>query len=112
MISKQYVQLSIFPFSNNIELVVPPPKFSTLKCLTCKGIKDHLVHVIHFKMVMATVSVAKEKRKAMFYKLFFVTFQQKVHKWFIELPLKSMKKFKELVDIFITNYTCNKLARK
>lgn len=45
------------PFSNNIELVIPPLKFSTTKHLTYKWTKDSMVDVIHFKMVMVVVSM-------------------------------------------------------
>lgn len=74
--------------------------------------KDPITYVIHFKMAMVTVCMPKDKRYAMFYKLLATTFQKMTHQWFIKLPLKSIKNFNKLVNIFITNYACNKLIKK
>lgn len=70
--------------------------------------KDLIAHVIHFKMVMELVCVHKENRDAMFCKIFTSTFQDTTQKWFIELPLKSINNFFQLVKVIITNYDCNK----
>lgn len=67
-------QLSASPFSYDIELIVLPHKFSTLKCLAYKGMKDHMTHVIHIKITMAPICVIEEKKDVMFSKIFASTF--------------------------------------
>lgn len=52
-------------FFDDVEQVVQPSKFFASKCPTYKGIKDLMVHVIHFKVAMAIVSILG-KREVMF----------------------------------------------
>lgn len=44
----------------------------------------------------------------MFNKIFAFTFQEMTHKWFVELPPKSIISFNQLVKAIITNYACCK----
>lgn len=61
-------------FSNEIEMVVLTLKFFSQKCHPYKRMKDHIAHVIHFKMVMEIVCFPKNKRDAMFCNLFIASF--------------------------------------
>lgn len=47
-----YDELLVSQFFDDIELVVLPAKFPAPKYLTYKGTKDHMAHIIHFKMTM------------------------------------------------------------
>lgn len=62
-------QLSMSPFSNNIKLVVSPLKFFAPKCSPYKKEQK-----IMFKMPIAIVCMPKDKKEAIFYKLFAATF--------------------------------------
>lgn len=65
--------LSVSSFSYDIELVVPHFKFSAQTFPLYKGTKDLMAYVKNFKMAIAAICIPKDKRDAMFCKLFATT---------------------------------------
>lgn len=69
MILKPYDQLSAFPFSNDIDLMVPPPKYFVPKCPPYKGMVNPVTQVIHFKMAITLMCMPERMvHRALFIK--------------------------------------------
>lgn len=70
-------QLSAFPFSNDIKLMVPPPKFWVLKCPPYKGMNDHVAYVINFKMAWHQYMCPKKKKETSCFVIFLLILSKK-----------------------------------
>lgn len=72
-IDREYEQLSVSSFSDEIERRKPLIKFNAPKFLDYKGTKNLVTHVLHFKKAIASISPTRDKRYVMMCKLFVAT---------------------------------------
>lgn len=111
-IERDYRQLGMFPYSDEIEQSEPAIKFNAPKCLDCKRTKNLVPYVVHFKTNMATVSLSWDKGDTMMCKLFTTTLCDGEKKWYNNLAHCTITSFSQFTKMLITNYASNKPMRK
>ncbi|KAI5322877.1 hypothetical protein L3X38_031949 [Prunus dulcis] len=101
-------QVNSSSFTNEIEYVAPPKRFSTLSFTPFKQDSDPESHLKHFKSVM----ILYKFEDALMYKVFAMTLRGATQDWFHTIPSRSIRSFRELVLVFTKEYTSYRTIKK
>ncbi|XP_070670830.1 uncharacterized protein [Malus domestica] len=95
--------ISMSPFTNEIERTNPPLGFTMPHFTPYKGDEDPDRHLKHYCSTM----IIYRSNDALMCKIFTTTLQGEGQDWFHTLPPQSIQSFNELSFIFINEYSSN-----
>lgn len=99
-------------FSNEIEHSEYPIKFNASKYPNYQGMKVLIIHELYFKIIMALVSLTKNKRYTIMCKLFTDILCDGAQKWLNNVTPRTVTFFTQFAKLFITNYESNNPMKK
>nr|XP_028945753.1 uncharacterized protein LOC114820040 [Malus domestica] len=95
--------ISISPFTNEIEQTDPPCGFTMPHFISYKGDEDPDRHLKHYRSTM----ILYKNNDTLMCKIFATTLQNEAQDWFHTLPPQSIRSFNELSFIFTKKYLSN-----
>nr|XP_008357445.2 uncharacterized protein LOC103441260 [Malus domestica] len=100
--------ISMSPFTNEIERTDPPRGFTMPHFIPYKGDEDPDRHLKHYRSTM----ILYRNNDALMCKIFATTLQGKAQDWFHTLPPQSIWSFNELSFVFTKEYSSNRSIKK
>nr|XP_008382482.2 uncharacterized protein LOC103445266 [Malus domestica] len=95
--------ISMSPFTNEIEWIDPPRGFTMPHFIPYKGDEDPDQHLKYYRSTM----ILYRNNDAFMCKIFATTLQGNVQDWFHTLPPQSIRSFNELSFVFTKKYSFN-----
>ncbi|XP_028952468.1 uncharacterized protein [Malus domestica] len=100
--------ISMSPFTNEIERIDPPREFTMPHFTPYKGDEDPDRHLKHYCSTM----ILYRNNDALMCKNFTTTLQGEAQDWFHTLPPQSIRSFNELSFVFIKEYSSNRSIKR
>ncbi|KAM2524373.1 hypothetical protein PS1_031100 [Malus domestica] len=100
--------ISMSPFTNEIERIDPPRGFTMPHFTPYKGDEDPDRHLKHYCSTM----ILYRNNDARICKIFATTLQGEAQDWFHTLPPQSIRSFNELSFVFIKEYSSNRSIKR
>ncbi|XP_008363523.3 uncharacterized protein [Malus domestica] len=100
--------ISMSPFTNEIERTDPPRRFTMPHFIPYKGDEDPDPHLKHYHSTM----ILYRNNDALMCKIFATTLQGEVLDWFHTLSPQSIRSFNELSFVFTKEYSSNRLIKR
>ena len=105
---REMTKISRSPFTDEIEQMEPPRKFSMLHFTSFKGDGDPERHLKHYRSAM----VFYRSNDALMCKIFATTLQGEAQDWFHTLPPRSVQSFDDFCLVFTKEYSSYRSIKK
>ncbi|XP_008352461.3 uncharacterized protein [Malus domestica] len=100
--------ISMSPFTNEIEWIDPPRGFTMPHFIPYKGDEDPDRHLKYYRSTM----ILYRNNDALMCKIFTTTLQGEAQDWFHTLPLQSIRSFNKLSFVFTKEYSSNRSIKR
>ncbi|XP_070667753.1 uncharacterized protein [Malus domestica] len=105
---RDMTNISMSPFTDEIEQAEPPRKFSMPQFTSFKGDGDPERHLKHYRSAM----VLYQNNDALMCKIFATTLQGEAQDWFHTLPTRSIQNFDDFSLVFTKEYSSYRSIKK